>query len=67
MEKLKVKLREIPKTSISYSEFVRICVEGCKNEDQGAEFAKMLDESGNVIVLGNVVFLRPEQVLNSGG
>ena len=35
---------------------------GCENEDQGAEFAKMLDDSGNVIVLGNVVFLRPEQV-----
>ena len=62
MEKLKAKLREIPKSSISYSEFVRVCVQGCENEDQGAEFAKMLDDSGNVIVLGNVVFLRPEQV-----
>jgi hypothetical protein len=63
MEKLRAKLREIPKSSISYSEFVRICAEGSENEGQGAEFAKMLDESGNVIVLGNVVFLRPEQVL----
>ncbi|KAJ7958067.1 Calcium uniporter, mitochondrial [Quillaja saponaria] len=62
VEKLKAKLKEIPKNSISYSEFFRICVEGCENEDQGAEFAKVLDESGNVIVLGNVVFLRPEQV-----
>ena len=62
VEKLKAKLREIPKSSISYSEFVRVCVQGCENEDQGAEFAKMLDDSGNVIVLGNVVFLRPEQV-----
>lgn len=62
VEKLKAKLREIPESSISYSEFVRICVEGFEDEEQGAEFSKMLDESGNVIVLGNVVFLRPEQV-----
>ncbi|KAJ7966712.1 Calcium uniporter, mitochondrial [Quillaja saponaria] len=62
VEKLKAILKEIPKTSISYSEFFRICVDGCESEDQGAEFAKMLDESGNVIVLGNVVFLHPELV-----
>ncbi|XP_070682869.1 calcium uniporter protein 2, mitochondrial-like [Malus domestica] len=61
VEKLKAKLREIPETSISRSEFVRICSEGCESKEQGAEFAKMMDESVNVIVLGNVVFLRPEQ------
>ncbi|KAL5558097.1 hypothetical protein UlMin_034308 [Ulmus minor] len=65
VEKLKAKLREIPKSSISYSDFSRICVESCENQDQGNEFAKMLDESGNVIVLGNIVFLRPEQVAKS--
>ncbi|XP_062098661.1 calcium uniporter protein 4, mitochondrial [Humulus lupulus] len=65
VEKLKSKLRAIPESSISYSEFFRICVEGCENENQGAEFAKTLDETGNVIVLGNVVFLRPEQVAKS--
>ncbi|KAK9271073.1 hypothetical protein L1049_026662 [Liquidambar formosana] len=65
VEKLKSRLREIRTNSISYTEFVRICVEACSNEDQGVEFAKMLDESGNVIVLGNVVFLRPEQVAES--
>lgn len=62
VEKLKMKLREIPKSSISYHDFVRICVEFCGNEDQGTEFSKLLDDSGNVIVLGNIVFLRPEQV-----
>ncbi|KAI4316787.1 hypothetical protein L6164_024732 [Bauhinia variegata] len=62
VERLKAKLREIPKTTISYAEFIRICGEGCENGDQGAEFGKLLDESGNVIVLGDVVFLRPEQV-----
>lgn len=63
MEKLKSKLREISENSIPYSEFSRICIEGCDNEEQGVELAKMLDQSGNVIVLGNVVFLRPEQVV----
>lgn len=62
VEKLKLKLRAIPKSSISYREFSRICVDFCGNEEEGTEFAKLLDESGNVIVLGNTVFLRPEQV-----
>lgn len=65
VEKLKWTLRQIPKNSIPYSEFIQICVEVCSNKDQGAEFAKMLDESGSVIVLGNIVFLRPEQVAKS--
>jgi hypothetical protein len=63
MEKLKARLREIPKVSIMYSEFVKVCVDECGNEDQGVEFARMIDQSGNVIVLGNIVYLRPEQVL----
>lgn len=65
MEKVKAKLRNIPDNSVSYSEFLRICVESCENHDQGVEFSKILDESGNVIVLGNVVFLRPEQVISA--
>ncbi|KAJ8772796.1 hypothetical protein K2173_027973 [Erythroxylum novogranatense] len=63
VEKLKAKLREIPTNSISYSEFVNICSKECGNHrDQGVELAKTLDQSGNIIVLGNTVFLRPEQV-----
>ncbi|KAH7846194.1 hypothetical protein Vadar_010986 [Vaccinium darrowii] len=63
LEKVRSALRKIPANSISYGEYVRTCVEVCSNRDQGVEFAKMLDESGNVIVSGNVVFLRPEQVM----
>ncbi|CAN1835882.1 Calcium uniporter protein 4, mitochondrial [Linum perenne] len=62
MEKLKARLREIPTISIPLSEFAQICVHECGNKDQGAEFAKTLDKSGNVIVLGNIVFLNPKQV-----
>ena len=62
LEMVKLKLRKIGKNCISYSEFVQICCESCSNStDQCLEFAKILDDSGSVIVLGNVVFLRPDQ------
>ncbi|PIA57619.1 hypothetical protein AQUCO_00600383v1 [Aquilegia coerulea] len=61
LEMLKTKLRQIPQHCISYDEFVKICVENSGSE-QGLGFAKMLDDSGSVIVLGKQVFLRPEQV-----
>ncbi|KAI8004181.1 hypothetical protein LOK49_LG08G00592 [Camellia lanceoleosa] len=65
MEKVRSALRQIPMNLISYSEYVQICVDVCLNQEQGVKFAKMLDEFGNVIVLGNVVFFRPEQVAKS--
>ncbi|KAH0694447.1 hypothetical protein KY285_021544 [Solanum tuberosum] len=65
LEKVKSRLREIPMNSISYSEFVEICDEFCCNREQSLDFAKMLDESGSVIVLGDIVFLRPYQVAKS--
>jgi len=65
MEKVKARLRNVAESSVQYSEFLQICAEACENRDQGAEFAKILDDSGHVIVLGNSVFLRPEQVLAS--
>nr|DAD41438.1 TPA_asm: hypothetical protein HUJ06_015761 [Nelumbo nucifera] len=36
-------------------------MKGCSNCDQGLELAKMLDQSGTIIVLGDCVFLRPEE------
>lgn len=62
MEKLKARLREIPSSLISYDEFAQVCLERCETDAQGLEMAKKLDQSENVIFLGNVVFLRPEQV-----
>ncbi|KAL0535896.1 hypothetical protein IC582_024825 [Cucumis melo] len=61
MEMVKRNLREIQKSWIPYTEFIRVCCQGCDDSDQGLEIAQMLDESGTVIVLGNVVYLRPEQ------
>lgn len=62
LEAVKSRLREIQRSWIAYSEFVSICGEGCSDAEVGRGIAKQLDESGCVIVLGNVVFLRPEQV-----
>jgi hypothetical protein len=52
LEAVKARLREIPKSWIPYSDFVRVCREGCLDPDQG-------------LGLGNVVVLRPEQVFIS--
>lgn len=62
MEVVKEKIRKIGKSCVSYDEFVKICVEGAWSEDQGFQIAKMLDEYGNVLVVGKFVFLRPDQV-----
>lgn len=61
MEMVKSKLRNVESNWIGYSEFVRICGDGCSNPEEGIRVAKNLDESGSVIVLGDVVFLKPEQ------
>ncbi|KAK7359961.1 hypothetical protein VNO77_01930 [Canavalia gladiata] len=62
LETMKSKLRKIPQSCISYSEFIRICGENCSDLDQARKVAKMLDDSASVIILGDIVFLRPEQV-----
>ncbi|KAM0970536.1 hypothetical protein ACFX15_017990 [Malus domestica] len=62
LEAVKSKLREVQKSWVSYPEFVGICREGCADPDMGIGFAKSLDENGSVIVLGNSVCLRPEQI-----
>ncbi|KAM7264836.1 hypothetical protein ACFE04_002519 [Oxalis oulophora] len=69
MEMVKARLnREMAdKTWTSYSDLVRICKEVCLDPDQGIRVANMLDESGSVTVLGNVVFLKPEQVTKAIG
>ncbi|KAJ1376428.1 Coiled-coil domain containing protein, C-terminal [Sesbania bispinosa] len=62
LETIKSKLRKIPENCISYSELIQICAEYCSNQDQAKKIAKMLDDSATVIILGDHVFLKPEQV-----
>ncbi|KAE8696208.1 Calcium uniporter protein 1 [Hibiscus syriacus] len=67
LEVLKTGLRETGKNWVPYSDFIRMCGQSCSDPEQGSEFAKLLDESGTVIVLGDVVVLRPEQVTKAIG
>ncbi|KAI3759067.1 hypothetical protein L6452_06640 [Arctium lappa] len=65
LQKVRSALKQIPTNSISYSEFLTLCIDICTNHEQGLEFSKMLDQAGDVIVLGNVVFLHPDQLAKS--
>ncbi|KAJ9562222.1 hypothetical protein OSB04_007382 [Centaurea solstitialis] len=62
---VKSKLKSGWRNRVSYDEFVQMCVDGCSNRDQGVDLAKALDDSGSVIVLGKIVFLKPEQVVKA--
>ncbi|KAL0733794.1 hypothetical protein Bca4012_010004 [Brassica carinata] len=62
IEIVKTKLRETGKSWMTYKEFVSVCGEASSDLDQGAGIAKMLDDSANVIVLGDSVCVRPDQI-----
>lgn len=63
MEMVKSKLRETGKNWVPLPEFVRLCGENSWDTEQGNRVANMLDEAGNVIILGNFVCLKPEEVV----
>lgn len=63
MEMVKSRLRDIGKNWVPYSEFVRVCGETNSDPEHGNRVANMLDKAGNVIVLGNFVCLKPEEVI----
>lgn len=62
LEAVKSKLRKIPQNCVTYSEFIEMCAENCSDQEQAKKIAKILDDSATVIILGDVVFLKPEQV-----
>lgn len=64
MEMVKSRLREIGKSWVPYTEFVRVCGENSSDPEQANRVANMLDEAGNVIVFGKFVCLKPEEVIN---
>ncbi|KAL9675187.1 hypothetical protein QQ045_003388 [Rhodiola kirilowii] len=59
LESVKMKLGGIKESWMTYEKFVDICSEDCGKEGLGV--AKILDQSGAVIVLGDMVFLHPQQ------
>ncbi|XP_051140971.1 calcium uniporter protein 2, mitochondrial-like [Andrographis paniculata] len=65
LEMVKSSLKKVEKDCVSYPEFVDICAKACASVDDGVRFAKMLDQSGSVIVFGNTVFLKPEKIVKA--
>lgn len=65
LEMVKSRLRDSTNSCVTVSEFIRICSEYCSNDDEAVKIAKMLDDSAAVIILGDVVFLRPEQEIET--
>uniref|UniRef100_A0A7N0UC56 Calcium uniporter protein C-terminal domain-containing protein n=1 Tax=Kalanchoe fedtschenkoi TaxID=63787 RepID=A0A7N0UC56_KALFE len=63
LEAVKMKLEGMKESWISYDRLVEICSEDCGKEGLGV--AKILDQSGAVIVLGDMVFLHPQQVVKT--
>lgn len=62
MEAVRARLRSVQSSSVPYAEFVQICNEAAGESETGSQIARSLDQSGSVIVLGDIVFLRPELV-----
>lgn len=60
MEVARARLRGTGRACLSYSEFSQVCGEVAGGMEEGAGLGRALDESGAVIVLGDIVFVRPE-------
>ncbi|XP_047312787.1 calcium uniporter protein 2, mitochondrial-like [Impatiens glandulifera] len=58
----KSRLRLIKKHQITYSELINVCSEDCSNLDMAVQYAEILGKSGFVIVMGDTVYTKPEQV-----
>lgn len=65
MDAVRTRLSAIPRSSISRSDFLRICREESNADDAAAAaISRSLEESAAVIAVGNLVFLRPGEVRN---
>ncbi|CAD5174023.1 unnamed protein product [Musa acuminata subsp. malaccensis] len=58
MEVARARLRGTGRACLSYSEFSQVCGEVAGGMEEGAGLGRALDESGAVIVLGDIVFLK---------
>ncbi|URD99305.1 hypothetical protein MUK42_31120 [Musa troglodytarum] len=62
MEVARARLRGTGRACLSYSEFSQVCREVAGGMEEGTGLGRALDESGAVIVFGDIVFVRPEMV-----
>lgn len=61
MDSLIKRLRQIPHACISRRDLLEICMDSV-GEGDNKEAVKSLDECGQILILGDRVYLRPEQV-----
>ncbi|KAG0488891.1 hypothetical protein HPP92_007634 [Vanilla planifolia] len=62
VEAVRARLRAIPSSCVPYTHFAQICREAAGGVDAfGREIEASLDKSGAVVIVGDVVLLRPEQ------
>lgn len=64
IDALRKSLRQIPHAYISRKELLQICMDST-GEDDAKEVVKSLDESGEILIVGDRVYLRPEQVASA--
>eukprot|EP01018_Ginkgo_biloba_P015911 Gb_35767 [translate_table: standard] len=61
LEGLKIRLQELPYECISYRELLEICMDNTSRQE-ASSIAKLLDKSGQILIVGHRVYLHPEQV-----
>lgn len=61
IDALRKSLRQIPHAYISRKELLQICMDST-GEDDAKEVVKSLNESGEILIVGDRVYLRPAQV-----
>lgn len=57
------RLRQIPHSSISRKELLQISMEYAA-EENAKEILKSVDDSGQILIVGDSVYLQPEHVPN---
>jgi hypothetical protein len=64
LEALKNRLQQIHNDCISYEEFLQVCMESIErsSKEEAKGMAKLLDESGHILILNNTVYLHPDKV-----
>lgn len=64
LEALKNRLQRIHNDCISYEELLRVCMESIEgsSKEEATGLAKLLDESGHILILNNTVYLHPDKI-----
>ncbi|KAH9311427.1 hypothetical protein KI387_026462, partial [Taxus chinensis] len=64
LDVVKRKLRALPDACISYKQLLELCMDCTQksSEDEGRDVIKFLEQSGDILRIGETVYLHPRQV-----